>query len=242
MSPGRRRGPAPTSAAELGLLAEGTRALGGTLDLGRLMGRLTELAQSAVGADAAGVWLLERGGAELALRGDVGFRRAEIVARIAHAPGRDVLGWITTRPGPLVLRHLPADTVPEARRWLEVEEARSFVGVPLIGETASLGMLGLFRRGRRPFTDKELARAIALCVPAPPAILNARLYADQLARAERTAVLLAIAETLGATSDLPAALDDIAQRAARALDAERCVVLLWPGGVAPADATLGDAE
>jgi len=243
MNPGRRRrGPSPSSAAALGLLAEATRVLGGTLDLGRLMGRLTELAQVGVGADAAGVWLLEPSGAELLLRGDVGFRHAEIVARIAHAPGRDVLAWIASRPGPLVLRHLPDGTVPDARRWLEVEEARSFVGVPLIGETAPLGMLGLFRRGRRPFTDKDLARTVALCVPAPPAILNARLYADQLARAERTAVLLAIAETLGATLDLPAALDDIAQRAARALDAERCTIALWPTGLAPAEAPLGDAE
>ena len=243
MSPGRRRrGPSPSSAAALGLLAEATRILGGTLDLGRLMGRLTELAQVGVSADAAGVWLLEPSGTELILRGDVGFRRGEIVARIAHAPGHDVLAWITSRPGPLVLRHLPDDTVPDARRWLEVEEARSFLGVPLIGETAPLGMLGLFRRRRRPFTDKDLARAVALCVPAPPAILNARLYADQLARAERTAVLLAIAETLGATPDLPAALEDIAQRAARALDAERCTIALWPTGVVPADAPLGDAE
>ena len=109
---------------------------------------------------------------------------------------------------------------------------RSFLGVPLVGE-APVGVLGLFRRSARAFTRADLARARTLCVPAAPAIVNARLYTDQLARAERTAVLLAIAESTGATVDLPAALDDISQRAARALDAERCTISVWSEGTPP---------
>jgi signal transduction histidine kinase len=242
MTPARRGRRPPQPSPDLRLLAEATRTLGGTLDLTRLMRRLTELAQAALGADAAGVWLLEKNASEMVLRGDVGFTRPQVVARVVHAPGRDVFAWLTERPGPLVLRRLPIGAAPGARRWLEGEGARSFLGVPLVGDEVPLGMLGLFRRTRRPFTAADLARAEALCVAVPPAILNARLYADQLARAERTAVLLGIAETLGATLDLPAALDDIAQRAARALDAERCVVVLWRDGVAPPEAPLGDAE
>jgi GAF domain-containing protein/CheY-like chemotaxis protein len=224
------------------LLAEATRALGGTLDLGRLMGRLTELAVTHLAADAAGVWLLERRDRELVLRGDVGFKRAQIVARLAQPPGRDVLGWLADRPGPLVLRGLPAAALPEARGWLEAEEVRSLLAVPLVGDAGALGALALFRRGRRPFSRNDLALAEALCVPAPPAILNARLYAEQLGRAERTEILLATAEALGATLDLPAALHDLSQRAARALDAELCTITLWPGGAEPADAALGEAE
>ena len=100
----------------------------------------------------------------------------------------------------------------------------------------------MFRRSGRPFTRTELARARTLCVPAAAAIVNARLYTDQLARAERTAVLLAIAESTGATLDLPAALDDISQRAARALDAERCTISVWPEGGAPAETPIGEAQ
>jgi signal transduction histidine kinase len=243
MTSARRGRRPPVPSAEVRLLTEATRVLGGTLDLAQLMGRATELAQAALAADAAGVWLLEKNGTELVLRGDVGFTQPDVVARVPHGPGRDVSAWLTERPAPLVLRRLPIGAAPEARRWLEAEDVRSFLGVPLVGDNAPLGLLGLFRRRRqRPFTAADLARAEALCVAIPPAILNARLYADQLARAERTAVLLAIAETLGATLDLPAALDDIAQRAAGALDAERCNVVLWPDGVVPADAPLGDAE
>src|SRR6185436_3949527 len=176
------------------LLAEATRALGGTLDLTRLLERLNELTRANIAVDAAGIWLLEH--SELVLRSDVGFTRPEIVTRLAQTPGRDVLGWIVDRPGPLVLRGLPAAALPEARRWIEVEEFRSFLGVPLIGEAAPLGMLGLFRRGRRLFTDSDVTLAEMLCVPAAPAIANARLYAEQLRRAERTEILLATAEAL----------------------------------------------
>jgi GAF domain-containing protein/CheY-like chemotaxis protein len=235
--------PAPSSPAlDLALLAESARALGSTLDLGRVTGRLTDLALGRLGADAAGVWLLERHDSELALRGDAGFKRLGLVARMVHPPGRDVLGWLTDRPGPLVLRHLPAGALPEARRWLEAEQARSLLAMPLVGATASVGALVMFRRGRRPFTRRDLAHAEALCVPAAPAILNARLYAEQLRRSERTEILLATAEALGATLDLPATLADLSQRAARALDAGDCTIALWPDSAVPADAPLGEAE
>ena len=243
MTPGGPRRPARSTAVPgAALLAEATRALGGTLDLARLMSRLTELTQANLAADAVGVWLLERRGSELALRGAVGFKRPEVVARLAQAPGRDVLGRIVDRPGPVAVRGLPAAARPEARRWIEAEEFQAFLGVPLVGDATPLGMLGLFRRGRRAFTAADLALAESLCVPAAPAILNARLYAEQLRRAERTEILLETAEALGATLDLPAALDDLSRRAARALDAERCTIALWPDGLVPADAPLGEAE
>src|SRR3954468_19367123 len=107
MTPGRRGRRAPTPSPDVRLLADATRSLGGTLDLARLMGRLTELVQAALAADAAGVWLLEKNASEMVLRGAIGFTPPEVVARAAHAPGRDVFAWLTERPGPLVLRRLP---------------------------------------------------------------------------------------------------------------------------------------
>jgi signal transduction histidine kinase/CheY-like chemotaxis protein len=179
-SGGPRRAARSTAVSRAALLAEATRALGGTLDLTRLIGRLIELTRANLAADAVGIWLLERDDSELVLRGDSGFKRPESVARLARAPGRDVLGWIVDRPGPVVVRGLSAAALPEARRWIEVEEFRAFLGVPLVGEAAALGMLGLFRRRRRNFTAADLALAETLCVPAAPAILNARLYAVAL--------------------------------------------------------------
>lgn len=206
------------------------------------MGRLTELTRTRLAADAAGVWLFEHRDTELVLRGDIGFRRPELVARLAPPPGDNALGWIVDHPGPVVVRGLATAAIPPARPWIESEGFRSLIGVPLVGDTRPLGMLGLFRRGRRPFTASDLALADALCVPAGPVVQNARLYAEQLGRAERTEILLATAEALGATLDLPAALEDLSHRVARALGAERCTVTLWPGGAVPTDAPPGEAE
>jgi len=95
-----RRSSAAAAAPGTALLAEATRGLGGTLDLGRLMSRLSELAVTRLTADAAGVWLFESRDSELVLRGDLGFNRPEIVARLAHPPGRDVLGVDHRPAGP----------------------------------------------------------------------------------------------------------------------------------------------
>src|SRR4030095_10952212 len=88
------------------------RTLGGTLDVDRVAARLTELAQAVLGADAAGTWLIERGSDELILKSGSGFTQSEPIARIPHASGRDVLGWITDRSGPVVLRTLPGAAAP----------------------------------------------------------------------------------------------------------------------------------
>jgi GAF domain-containing protein/CheY-like chemotaxis protein len=236
------RRPRPAAAPSPEIVIEATRVLGGTLDPGRLMLRLIDLALTHCAADAAGVWLLERHDSELILRGDVGLRHPETVARLPHTPGHDVLGWIAPPPGPAILRGLPDGARPEARRWLEGEQVRSALAIPLLGDVGPLGVLLLFRRGPRPFSRVELAMAEALGAPAAPAIANARLYAEQIGRAERTEILLATAEALGATLDLPAALSDISRRAARALDAEGCTITLWPDETVPAEAQLGEAE
>ena len=228
--------------SDVALLSEATRTLGSTLDVNRVTERLTELAQTVLGADAAATWLIERGSDALVLKAASGFTQPDAVGRIPHAAGRDVLGWITDRSGPVVVGGLPGAARPALRRWLEAEKMHAFLGVPLVGEATPIGVLGLFRRSGRAFTRADLARARTLCVPAAPAIVNARLYTDQLTRADRTSVLLAIAESAGATVDLPPALDDISRRAARALDADRCMISVWPDGRAPAEISAGEAQ
>jgi hypothetical protein len=54
VDPGKLPRPLATPELRAALLAEATGALGGTLDLGRLMSRLTELAAAHLTADAAG--------------------------------------------------------------------------------------------------------------------------------------------------------------------------------------------
>ena len=150
------------------------------------MGCLTQLVLEHVAADAAGVWLLERRDTSVMLYGDVGLSHGSMVAHMPHPPTREILGWIVDRPAPFVLQPLPGSALAPARPWLEREAFRSMLAVPLVGETSALGALALFRRGHRAFTRHDLGRAEALCVPAAPAVLNARLYAAQLGRAERT--------------------------------------------------------
>ena len=222
--PGRpARRTAPPSAA---LLTEAIRTLGGTLDPGELASRLTGLTRAHLDADAAGVWLLE--GGDLVLHGAAGLEHPELVARLARSPGDDVLGWLGDRPGPTTSA-LPGATQGEVRRWIEAEAFQAFLGVPLVAEAAPLGVLGLFRRGRRAFTAAELALAGTLCVPAGPAILNARLHAEQLGRAERAEALLrAVAGMLGGL-DIETTLDRIVHEASTIAGTSDVRLLLLDG-------------
>jgi signal transduction histidine kinase/CheY-like chemotaxis protein len=227
VGPGGPRRRARATVPRAALLAEATRTLGGTLDLTRLMGRLIELTQAHLAVDAAGVWLLEREDRELVLCGNTGFKRPESVARLPQAPGRDVLGWIVDRPGPMVVRGLSAAALPEARGWIEAEEFWAFLGVPLVGDAGALGMLGLFRRRRRAFAAVDLALAETLCLPAVPAIRNARLYTEQLGRTQHTEVLLRALRTMLGGLDARTTLDGIVQ-AASAIAGPSHVALFLP--------------
>lgn len=189
------------------------------------MGRLTELTQARLAADAAGAWLFEHRNSELVLRGDIGFKRPDLVARLAPPPRANALGWIVDRAGPVVTHGLPTAAVAPARPWIESEGFRSFLGVPLVGDTGPLGMLGLFRRGRRAFTAADLALAEALCVPAGLVIQNARLYREMQAQADELAVLHEIGTTLTSTLDLPTVLDRVVDAGLRLSGAQQCAVM-----------------
>jgi GAF domain-containing protein/CheY-like chemotaxis protein len=224
-----------------GVLADVTRALAGVLDPAALAARVTQLALEDLGADAAALWLIEGDRGELVLAGHAGVSGPERVTRLAlPAPG-DVLGWLGEGPGPLVVDGLPAAARPAAREWLEAEGVSAALALALEAGGGALGALGLFRRGGRAFGRDDVRRAEAVAIPAAAAVVNARLYGAQRSRAERTEVLLATAEALGATLDLPAALHDLSERAAHALDAA-CTIVLWPGGRVPADVTPDEAQ
>ena len=55
-------------ARELEVLAESSRLLTSTLDLGEVLDRLADIAQARIGADIARIWLLDDAGESLELR------------------------------------------------------------------------------------------------------------------------------------------------------------------------------
>ena len=192
-----------------------------TLDLDLVVRRLAGDAKARVSADAVAVWLLGLDGSELALRAALGFSRPSTAPTLAHRPFGRLGEWLTPRRVPS-FGVVPA-SLPPARAWLREESIRSVLVVPLAAGGIRLGLLAAFRR-RRPFTARHLAAARDVAAAGGPAIHAALRFAEEREHVERAEILLAVTQTLASTSDLPAALGNIAYRTAAALGAECCEI------------------
>src|SRR5438067_2243465 len=208
------------------------------LDLDLAVRRIAGDAKPRVSPDAVAVWFRGLDGSELELRAALGFSRASTARTLAHRPFGRLADWLTTRRPPS-LAAVPA-SLPPARAWLAEESIRSLLVVPLVAGGIRLGVLAAFRRGR-PFAAGHLAAARDVATAGGPAIHAALRFAEEREHVERAEMLLAVTQTLASTSDLRAALDEVAHRTAAALGAERCEIVLVeaPGPVraAPVDAT-----
>src|SRR5438093_4129851 len=192
-----------------------------TLDLDLVVRRLAGDGKARVSADAVAVWLLGLDGSELALPGGAGFARRSTARTRAHRPFGRLADWLTPRRVPS-LGIVPA-SLPPGRAWLREESIRSVLVVPLAAGGIRLGLLAAFRR-RRPFTARHLAAAREIAAAGGPAIHAALRFAEEREHVERAEILLAVTQTLASTSDLPAALGEIAHRTAAALGAECCEI------------------
>ena len=207
------------------------------LDLELVVRRLAADAKVQVSADAAAVWLLGLDGSELELHAGLGFARPSTARTLAHRPVGRLGEWLTTRRPPS-LAAVPI-AAAAGRAWLADEAIRSVLAVPLVAGGIRVGLLAAFRR-RRPFAASHLTRLREVAAGGGPAIHAALRFAEEREHVERAEMLLAVTQTLASTSDLPAALDEVAHRTAAALGAERCEIVLTeapgPARKAPVDA------
>jgi signal transduction histidine kinase/CheY-like chemotaxis protein len=193
------------------------------LDLDVVVRRLASDAKSRLSADAVALWMLGLDGSELVLHTALGFAREATARTLAHRPDGRLGEWLTTRRPPSLVT--VSASLPAGRAWLADESIRSVLAVPLVRGGIRLGLLAAFRR-RRSFAASHLAAARELAAAGGPAIHAALRFADKREHLERAEMLLAVTQTLAATTDLRAALADVAHRTAAALGAERCEIQL----------------
>src|SRR6266850_4137526 len=207
------------------------------LDLEAVVRRLAADVKAEVSADAVAIWLIGFDGSELALHTALGFARPSTARTLAHRPVGQLAEWLTVRRPPS-LAAVPASPA-RGRAWLGEESIRSVLAVPLVAGGIRIGLLAAFRR-RRPFAASHLAAVREMAAAGGPAIHAALRFAGEREHVERAEMLLAVTQTLASTSDLPAALDEVAHRTAAALGAERCEIGLaeapGPARAAPVDA------
>lgn len=220
----------------LARLIEVGRGLVSELDLDAVLDQLLETAAELTGARYAALGILDDERVELERFLTRGID-AETHRAIGDLPrGRGILGVLIDDPRPLRL-----DDVGEHPRSYGFPPAHppmhSFLGVPILIRGAAWGNLYLTEKdGAERFSDEDEEAAVILADWAAIAIDNARLYhqvagrRDELERAVRALeATAAIAQAVGAETDLARVLELVVKRARALVDAHDVLIMLRDG-------------
>ena len=129
-------------------------------------------------ADVVSLYLLEGEGDDLVLRANVGFTQAA-QGRIRLRVGEGLTGLAVQQKAPVSVVRAPRHD--RFRRFAELDEDRFpiFLAAPVIGaDQRALGAL-VVQRKEKPFTEAEVAVAVALTAPVAYAVRHAALL-DEL--------------------------------------------------------------
>ena len=212
-------------------LAAAAAAVDSTLQLDSVLDRILEQVERVVAGDAFNIMLVEDGGVARIVRWrsrqDMGVQdlMTDLSLPIADFP---TLVRMVRTGQPIAVRDVAADSdwvALDGQEWL-----LSYVGAPIQVGGHTVGFLSV--DGTRPgqFHPDDAQRLQAFANHAAIAIENAYLYAEQRRRAEEAGLLLEIAGAINSTLELDRILKEVAIRAARACQADRCTVLLLDEG------------
>jgi signal transduction histidine kinase len=197
------------------------------LQLDPVLDRILEQVERVVAGDAFNIMLVENGGVARVVRWrghkELGAQDLMMDLSLPIADFPTLVRMVRTGE-PSIVRDVTADpdwVVLEGQEWL-----LSYVGAPIQVGGHTVGFLSVdgTRPGQFCFADAQRLQAFAN--HAAIAIENAYLYAEQRRRAEEAGLLLEIAGAINSTLELDRILKEVAIRAARACQADRCTVLL----------------
>ena len=175
--------PAPDAEAPRDALAHIALEMTSVLDLGALLGAITDGLVAELDVSLARIWLLEPPDDRLRLRASSGLSR-RLDGRYGEvALGALKIGAIAARREPVCLDDIASDPLIADPAWVLAHGLRAFAGYPLLFRGELLGVLALFTR--RAIGAAEFSRIGSFAHQAAVAIKNARLFTELDAMAAR---------------------------------------------------------
>lgn len=152
-----------------------------TFDLQKVLDQLVNSAARLCTADSASIWRPVGETYRIAAAFGCPPEQRERLDRLSVRPGRDTgMGRALLERKVVHIVDIQADL--ELHQELKAGGDRTIVGVPLMREGVPIGVLVMLRKTVRPFTQREIERAITIADQAVIAIENVRLFEALQAR------------------------------------------------------------
>ena len=188
-------------------LREVIETISAELELGPLLDGILHQACRLLEADDGSIGLFDEAGGEMVTMASYGLPDGELGMRIP--PGVGLAGLMLERRQPMLLERYGSVPNPV---WPELAQ-HAVVSVPIERRDRFIGYIGLGARPPRVFDQGDVEALTLFARHATIAIENARLYALELRRTERLALIARIGQII--TAGL--ALDELLQKAADAI-------------------------
>jgi transcriptional regulator with GAF, ATPase, and Fis domain len=204
-----------------------------TFDLQTVLNTLVESAARLCAADICAIVMKE--GDVYRNRAHYGLAREAVQYALLQPlrPGRaSVTGRVAMDGKAIHVHDVLADPQYSATDHQQAFGYRTFLGVPLQRNGATIGVLNLTRRSVKPFSEKQIELATTFADQAVIAIENARLLNELRESLEQQTATSDVLRVISSSpTDIRPVLEIIGERAKKLCDAETSIVSLVDGGV-----------
>jgi GAF domain-containing protein len=208
-----RRSRAARERHRLDVLYEVTRRLATVDETDAMLTLIINEAARLLDVEASGLRLIE--GDELVVRACTE-SAADLMSRTRLKIGESLSGLVLARGEPVMVADLVEDTRydPAHRQAATAHGFHGFLAVPLRTDTAIIGVLNLYSKARRQFSEDDVRLASALADHASLAISKDRLLRKAQDRAAHLQALARLSQTVSSSLDTDQVLAAIARAAA----------------------------